>query len=624
MCGFVVAFNKRKDRSIDPDSMRAMLNQIAHRGPDHSQVFATESVGMGFARLSILDLSERANQPLFDASHRYAIVHNGEIYNYADLRNELKALGREFVTDGDTEVVLQAYLQWGEDCIRRFRGMFASVIVDLVDGEARVFRDPFGIKPLYCFENDEALIFTSEVKALLPCFRLEADRSAFYEYLVFRYTFGERTLFRDVKTVLPGSRLTVRRARVVNNDRYERIEDRWRAPKRESSESDCIEETDRLLNESVAAHLRSDVPLGTALSGGVDSSLLTAMTSKKVCGDLHTFSIQLDVEGLDESGFQQRVSQRYQTVHHGYDFDQQRFLELWQKAVWHLDFPLNHSNSVALLELSRLMKQHITVLLTGEGADELFRGYGRYARLTPSARHRIKNWVKERLSRRSARRTLGNELAGNPAVFLTSFAAPSRVSQVCPSLEKNLNARMQLVDSVPGDEMVKAVAVDYLGYLHSLLERQDKMSMAHGIETRVPFCDLPLVDPLVHLPNERYVRGSQTKYLLKRVADAYLPDEVIYRNKCGFGLPLKTWWKNRNGFGGYESMFFDPTTLGRGVFDVRALRELLKEQSTDRTNHTGGLIWTLLNLEIWHRLFIDARPSRSLTRAVRSEKAAVN
>lgn len=614
MCGFVVAI-PRVGGPLGADTLRAMTSLVQHRGPDDEGYFENGWIGIGFRRLAILDLSHQGHQPMLDESGRYLIVHNGEVYNYQELRTELQRHGFAFRSNTDTEVILKAYLHWGPGCVNRFIGMFAFVIVDLETRTVTAFRDPFGIKPLYYLDTSEVLAFVSEVKSLAALVRLSPNQDAFYEYLVFRYVLGRHTLFKDVYALLPGTYVTSHAGGTIRETVYFDLPTLMSQPEEPVPDiAVVIKEVDELIRESVRLHLRSDVPLGATLSGGIDSSLVTALAAQQNADNgLDTFSIAFQDPLYDESRYQQLVAQRYRTRHHVYELTPERFTDLLEQVIWHLDFPLNHANTIALYYLSVRARAHVTVLLSGEGADELFRGYGRYARLTRF--HMLRRLSRfsfgSALPKRGSLRAFGQLLKYHPAIYATSFASPVRVAELCPELLRDVAYREVLSRQVNGRDRQVAL-LDCWGFLQSLLERQDKVSMAVGLEARVPFCNPILLKQLLPLPRHLHVRQRNVKYLLKRIAERYLPYEVIYRGKRGFGLPLSQWWKDPKGFGRYIEVLTERRTLERGIFSPKVLRGVIEEHLAGACDHGPGILWTTLNLELWHRLFIDRSNTFSL------------
>ena len=352
MCGFVGVISK-KGESFDSSKLAEMTSLIAHRGPDDDGFFANEWLSLGFRRLKIIDLSAKGHQPMFSAEKTHVIVFNGEIYNYREIRAELAGKGFVFQSESDTEVLLNAYMCWGEKCLGKFIGMFAFVIADLNKREIFFARDQLGIKPLYIHEDDKFIFFMSEVKSILPYKSLEPDYDSFNEYLVFRSLPGENTMFRNVRSLGAGhcGTCSMEKGGALRISQYFSMADTLK-PDPSLSFDDACKKTEDLLKESVNLHLRSDVELGIQLSGGVDSSLVTAISSEFVGNRLHSFSISFDESFYDESEYQKRVSRKYNTEHHDYRMNEDSFVSLLGKSLWHYDHPLNDPNSVCAFYLA--------------------------------------------------------------------------------------------------------------------------------------------------------------------------------------------------------------------------------------------------------------------------------
>ena len=355
MCGFVGIISKNS-KPFSEEILHSMTSMIEHRGPNDVGYFTHEDwLSMGFRRLSILDLSEQGHQPMLSADGHYAIIYNGEVYNYRELRSELVAKGVTFHSGTDTEVILQAYLEYGESCLSKFTGMFAFVIADLRNKTVFIARDQLGIKPLFFYEDSQHYFFCSEVKSLLPYVNLEPNVDAFNEYLVFRSVIGERTMFEGVTSLLPGH------SAIIKNGTYSSKEYFSLAstlnPNYNKSFGDVCDEVEEEFIRSVELHRRSDVELGVQLSGGVDSSLITAIAAQQSEKKIHSFSISFpESKSCDESEYQKRISKRYGTIHHDYPVTESEFLENFQKSIWHYEHPLNDPNSVCTYHLLKEAK----------------------------------------------------------------------------------------------------------------------------------------------------------------------------------------------------------------------------------------------------------------------------
>jgi asparagine synthase (glutamine-hydrolysing) len=588
----------------------AMRDIAAYRGPDDAGLLVDGNVGLGHRRLSIIDLGG-GHQPMWDASGRYAIIFNGEVYNYRESRERLLSKGCTFRTHSDTEVILQLYAERGEACVDELNGMFAFAIWDKQERTLFIARDRMGVKPLYYAETPEAFVFGSEIKSLFASGTIAARcrPEAFTEYLVFRQVAGSDTLFEGVKSLPPGCTMTIRDGRM-------RIARYW-TPRVEGdlpamSFDEAREQLTALLNDSVRMRLISDVPVGTFCSGGVDSSLVTALAAKHKGDRVNTFSVGFDEAEWDESSYALMASKRYDTIHHQLRVGNVEYSELFPRMVWHNDEPLDFANSVHIFALSQLAKQYVTVVLTGEGSDELFAGYPRY-RIPGLARsfsrvpapmrrlmaglsgdHRMK-----KLTRYAA------ESPGDVLLYNSSYLTPASIREVAPQLNgfELFNHRREcLADStrLENDPVRRLSLLDQETFLVSILHRQDKMSMAASIESRVPFMDYRLVEWANRLPTEFKIRRGAGKALVKEVARTVLPAEIVDRKKSGFGVPLNKWFRANEGLGLRIQALADSPAAD--MFDRAVLRRRIDEHRSGAHDHSEFL-WTALNLCTWRETF---------------------
>ena len=560
MCGINgILLNDRSSRVDEADIVR-MRDCMTHRGPDDAGAFLDGHVGIGHRRLSIIGLTT-GHQPMSNADGSHWIVYNGETYNYRELRADLKKRGYQFRTESDTEVVLHLYAEYGRDCVRHMNGLFAFAIWDKNSQNLFLARDRLGIKPLYFAESSRGFTFASEIKALLAGGHCDADINdeAVFEYFMFRSISGERSLFRGVQSLLPGHHMVVDESGMDVKCYWD--EHAGSEPS-VSSVDEAAEHLDYLLMEAVSDRLMSEVPLGTFCSGGVDSSLVTAMAAKIKGDPINTFSVGFDDAGFDESEYARMVSTKYKTCHHEIRLTGKEFSQQLPELVRLNDEPLNFANSVHIYAVSKLAKEHVTVVLTGEGADELFLGYPRYHLPRISEKLDKVKWLAAPALAVAAR-TLGDHrldkirknlaLTRDERVLLNSATAD--VAQVdsilTASIAKNLDYRGQVAEttSMSRDVMSRLSIGDQKTYLVSILNRQDKMSMAASVEARVPFLDYRVAEFANHLASDLKTRGWRTKEIVKKVAEKYLPDEVVHRRKSGFGVPLAAYFRNPDGLG---------------------------------------------------------------------------
>jgi asparagine synthase (glutamine-hydrolysing) len=610
MCGIAGLVYKDPSRPCEPEVVTAMRDIASYRGPDDAGIYVDGNAGLGHRRLSIIDLGG-GHQPMADSSRKLWIVFNGEIYNYREVRERLIARGRTFQTKSDTEVILQAYAEYGDACVQELNGMFAFAIWDRAQKSLFLARDRMGVKPLYYAETPEAFVFGSEIKSLFASGKVTAEcrEEALTEYLIFRQVAGSDTLFRGVKSLPPGCTMTVR-------DGQARIARYWSPrPSSELPPMSFDEARDALaglLQDSVRLRLISDVPVGTFCSGGVDSSLVTALAAKLKGGPVNTFSVGFDEAGWDESPYALMVSKQYETIHHQLRVGNVPFSELLPKMVWHNDEPLDFANSIHIFALSELAKKYVTVVLTGEGSDELFAGYPRYripglaksfARVPAPMRRLLAGISGDHRVRKLERYAAA--APNDVLLYNSSYLRAESIKEACPHLNGFgvFDYRLECLTGsrrLELDPVRRLSLLDQETFLVSILHRQDKMSMAASIESRVPFMDYRLVEWANRLPTAFKIRRGAGKALVKEVARTLLPAEVVDRRKSGFGVPLDRWFRSNEGLG--ERISALPDSPAAGMFDRAVLRRLVAEHRSGAHDHSEFL-WTALNLCTWRETF---------------------
>jgi len=624
MCGIAGIYNYKTLEPPDRDSLEQMARLLVHRGPDDKGFHRDGGLGFAFRRLSIIDL-EGGAQPISNEDGSIWAMVNGEIYNFAELRERLRAKGHRFETNADSEVLPHCYEEYGESFVEHLRGMFAVAIWDSRKRTLLLARDRLGIKPLYYREDGRSLIFASEIKAMLSCGLVdrEVDLQALCDYVTFRYVPAPGTLFSGIMKLPPGHLLTV-------DERGMRLREYWDfrfdndgCPK----EADIEKRLSDMLVECVKMRLMSDVPLGALLSGGIDSSLIVAVMRDLIGSRVKTFSVGFESAGpLSELPYAKMVSDKFETDHYeivvGYD----DMVENLPRLVWHQDEPVTEPAAIPTYMVSRLAKEHVTVVLTGEGADELFAGYPQYG-LEPWAGHyqRVPGWFRERVIRpmmarlpfgfrrlRVVERSMATSSeADRWSSWFAGFSGREKEDLLAPDL------RLGVED--PTGERVFDYHVARLGRAHAvermlyadtkvwlpddLLMKMDKMSMAASLEARVPYLDHELVEFAASLPLKHKLDGLQGKGVLRRLARGVLPPEIIKRKKVGFVVPINVWFR-----GALkpllESTILSSRSLGRGYFEAGYIRRLVDEHTEGRLDHRREL-WTLLNLELWLRTFVD-------------------
>ncbi len=645
MCGIAGIVSSSR---LPPDAHEcalAMRAILAHRGPDEAGLHLDDQAVLAHRRLSIVDLGA-GQQPLSNEDGRVWVTYNGEIYNHADLRHELEAAGHRYRTRCDTETIVHAYEAWGDACVHRFRGMFAFAIWDAPARRLLLVRDRLGVKPLYWCRAGDALIFGSEIKSILATGLVTAvaNEPVLPEILSTRYTSGCETLFKGIYKLLPGHRLVFENDRVAVSQYWDLPTDR--EPERGSGRHaddgrraretaaravrDAVAEFGALLTESVRLRLMADVPLGLFLSGGLDSSAVAAIMARQVDRPVQTFSVAFKERAYSELQFSREVARAVGAVPHEIVIDDRDFFGALPRLVWHEDEPLAHPSSVPLYHVSMLAQQRVKVVLTGEGSDELLAGYGKYPRIAW-------NWwaatMYERAVPASCRALLARAVPRFPgpirryasrsflamdrsaeAMFLDNFAAiriadqrrllasglrdaVTRAKAYGPSLAyfNALGGAPTLLD--------RLLYADVKTYLVELLMKQDQMSMAASIESRVPFLDHVLVEFAAGLPDRLKLSGWTTKRILRDAMRGVLPASILTRRKMGFPVPFGGWAKSRwNGV--IREVLLDRRSRERGVIDAAAVDGLLQDHAAGRRDGTDPL-WALFNLELWYRTFID-------------------
>ncbi|MEO5821006.1 MAG: asparagine synthase (glutamine-hydrolyzing) [Vicinamibacteraceae bacterium] len=609
MCGIAGLVYRDASRPCGADVVAKMRDTCTYRGPDDAGSYLDGPVGLGHRRLSIIDLGG-GHQPMADPSGKNWIVFNGEIYNYRTVRDGLIAKGYTFKSHSDTEVILQLYADMGEQCVTAMNGMFAFAIWDSERRTLFLARDRMGVKPLYYADTSEAFVFGSEIKSIFASGYVEprCREEAIAEYLMFRQVAGADGLFHGIKALPPGCTMTVRDGAVRIN--------RYWSPRppldRPTLTYEDAKATLRdLLEDSVRLRLISDVPVGTFCSGGVDSSLVTALAARLKGDAVNTYSVGFDEVDFDESAYALMVAEKYRTVHHQLKVDSAEYSDLFPRMVWHNDEPLDFANSVQIYALSKLAKQRVTVVLTGEGSDELFAGYPRYripdlarmARYVPAPLRRLAAavWGDHRIEKLSRYASVTPDDA---LLYNSSYLRPEVVASVCerllPAALEHRHEALRASAALGLDNIGRVSLLDQETFLVGILHRQDKMSMAASIESRVPFMDYRIVEFANRLPSEFKVRKGSPKAIVKDIAREVLPAEIVDRRKSGFGVPLAKWFRADSGLGARVAAL--PENPAAGVFNRAALARLVREHRAGERDHSE-LLWTALNLATWREAF---------------------
>jgi asparagine synthase (glutamine-hydrolysing) len=635
MCGIagIVAVDR-----LQPEErarLGAMQEVLRHRGPDEAGIHVDDLAGLTHRRLSIVDVRS-GQQPLSNEDGTIWVTYNGEIYNHADLRTELEAAGHRYRTRCDTETIVHAYEQWGDDCVHRFRGMFAFAIWDAPRRRLLLARDRLGIKPLYWSTAGNRIVFGSEIKAILASgiVPAEANDALLPELLTTRYSSDEQTLFKSIFRLLPGHRLVFEHGRTT-------VHQYWDVPTGLPSPSvpprDVVPRFRSLLQESVRLRLMADVPLGMFLSGGIDSSAIAALMAPMMDRPLKTFSVAFKDRAYSELEYARAVARAINAESHEVVVDEADFFGALPKLVWHEDEPIAHPSSVPLYFVSALAREHVKVVLTGEGSDELLAGYGKYPRSLLNWRggqvygalapDRLQSWVRDavvprlpgRIGRYASRSFLA--LPHDPdAVFFDNFAGintarlagllkSAALDRGRPPYEASRSWWERPADGTP--LLNRVLYADLKTYLVELLMKQDQMSMAASIESRVPFLDHHLVEFAAGLHPSAKLRGFTTKWLLRQAVRDVLPREILTRKKMGFPVPFGRWMRGPQQQLARD-VLLDRRSRQRGVLEPNAIERLIGAHSAG-TIDAGDSLWALLNLELWYRTFIDGEGVQTLS-----------
>ena len=631
MCGFVALYNLDR-RPVDPVVLARATNAQKHRGPD-DQGFARFSLhgddatpegGFGFNRLSIRDLTPTGHQPMATPDGKALMVFNGEIYNADEERPELVRRGFTFRGTSDSEVLLAMYRAYGiEETLRRVNGMFGVVIADMEAGRLVVARDHMGIKPVYLWRNGRTFAVASEVKSFLahPDFVARLEEENLAEHLAFRACAGNRHLLKEVEQVEPGEWVAVDRSGRVERHRYFRpaTQGSWRGSYR-----DAVDAVEAAVERSVRRQLVSDVPVGCQFSAGVDSSLVSAYANRiRAKGTYHTFSIVVRDAKFSEERWIREGERLLGVPGHRFAFGAEEFAERLERATWHLDEPLDHMKSLGIMQLAERSRPFVTVLLSGEGADEAFCGYARFHRMLmrPALRHLAP--VLSRIPRLGQKvATFDASRGADDRDWFIRSSSPLLPAHLAALTGKDLHeeamATRRAMFPSSGDFLARCRAYELETFLVGLLKRQDKMTMAHSLENRVPLIDRELVELVTSMPSSYCVdlrprggRDRNTKRVLKSVAEQHFPRDYVYRPKEGFGLPIADYFRSS----AMEPILEDTirSASQRGLIDARTMRRWWREEL--HQPFVAEALWIAMTFELWAKQVFDGGASRYLAAA---------
>lgn len=608
MCGIVGIYDR--ENKIDKEQVKAATSILEHRGPDDFGYYFDDNVALGHRRLSIIDLSKNAKQPMSNETGDMWIVYNGEIYNFLELRKELEKLGHEFKSRSDTEVIIHAYEQWQESCLQKFNGMFAFAIWDSKNKKLFLARDRAGIKPLYYCLNKGRFIFASEIKAILE-FNVpkQINDAVLYDYFNYFILIGDETLFKGIKSlpaahyfVLQNDKIIVRKYWDFNYEIEQKTEAEW------------IKILEQEISKSIKKRLIADVPIGAFISGGVDSSAIVAFM-QKLSGKVKTFCVgsgdELELKNA------RIIAEKLNTEHHEILITADDFANNLRKMIWHYDMPISFASSIPLYFVSKLSKGKATVVLTGEGADEIFAGYNRYNLIVQSSKLRKMMKVLPKAIKNTSFNLLSNcysdpRYKKNIDMLLQGFNFDYATGiNILIGKERDL-----LLQNIPKekpwqDKIIKIyneketnflnriLYIDFKTYLVELLMKQDKMSMAASIESRVPFLDYNIIELAAKIPSNLKLNGRIGKYIFKKTLEGVLPKETIYQKKIGFTVPINNWFRNElNGF--LQDNLVDDSNLLNKFFDTSKVRAMIELQK--KKNYSLQL-WAILNFKLWMEEF---------------------
>jgi asparagine synthase (glutamine-hydrolysing) len=630
MCGFTGYFNLNSTLETNNKVIREMIAIQKHRGPDDSGILGintkekkTEVISdlvdadflspkdllFGFNRLSILDLSPNGHQPMISSDENVILMMNGEVYNAFDFKEELIQKGHTFKSTSDTEIVLHLYLEYGMDTmITMLNGMFALAIYDFKLDTLFLARDRFGIKPLYILQEENRIAFASEMKSFMPLpnFKFESDFSKMDEFLLFRNVINN-TLFKNITNCTPGTYFVIKNGKIDTRIFYDI--DHEGVQIIPENEAKLILE--KALQKSVSSQMMSDVKLGCQLSGGVDSSLVTYFAAENVeKGNLETISITFNDPKFSEEKYVDYVADKLSLQAHKYEMSAQYYFDVLEKAIWHFEHPLNHPNTIGIYLLSQKAKSHVTVLLSGEGADESLAGYSRFLRAKENVIFNKSFFGGLKRNFNSVSDYLSYNLNADKRMIMeTAFGSITTAKVLKPNfkLSNAIKDRYKTLNKLSGEKILRQRKYELLTYLPDLLMRQDKMSMAHSIENRVPFLDNEMVTTSLNISTDSLITSHNNrlegKKVLKDICAEKFDDNFAYRNKMGFGIPLREFMSTQV----FQDKWYnqiEPSLKKRHLFELKELSLWVKNVAKASPEQLDA-IWLLLGFEIWAKQYLD-------------------
>jgi len=621
MCGINGILKRNTSANITEDKISTMNKKLIHRGPDAEGIFINKDIGLGHRRLKIIDLVGGA-QPMVSDDKSIVVIFNGEIYNFKEIRRHLESKGYVFKSKSDTETIIYAYVEYGIDCVAHFRGMFGIAIYDLNQKKLTILRDRLGIKPVYYYLDENILVFSSEIKPIITALnrKPEVHLDSLDFYMSVGYVPGENTLFDNIKKLQPGHLLTVQNNQVTIKQYW----DLYQTLSAQYSFEEALTRFEELAEESVKLRMISDVPLGAFLSGGLDSSMIVALMSRLSDNTVKTFSVGYrDQPEANELAYARIVADHYNTDHHEFLLEPLDFFNSLETLVEHTEEPIIESAGVALFQLSQLAREHVTVILSGEGGDEILAGYPLY-QIMPKV-DRLHRWVRHfpaPLTQRIGHYLSADEKRTKYWDWL-QLPQPKRYQSISNDVTSSIKRRMysdpQVLNSQTatsryfetlynhhsrGTDLQKMTYTDIKSWLpDDLLVKADKMTMAASLELRVPFLDHKLVEFATSLPDHYRLRGKKGKYLLKELGRNLLPHEIIHRKKKGFPVPINAWLRGPL-YDRSAEILLDNSSFNSGYFNKTYIENMLRRHQRGDED-LSRRIFSLLNLEIWHRNYFQ-------------------
>ncbi len=645
MCGIAGVYCFDKDRPIDAALLVRQTDALIHRGPDDGGVYVGPGVGLGHRRLSIIDLGG-GHQPMWDLENRVAVVFNGEIYNFKELMAELEGRGHEFRTSSDTEVILNSYREWGTSCLDRFIGMFALAVYDTKTRTLFLARDRLGKKPLYYYQDTDRIVFASELKAILedPSIPRIPEPTAVIDYFAYNYVPGPGTILRNIHKLPAGCSLTARDGR-VSVRRYWDLDF-------ESNEQRSLEEDASVLleelSDAVRLRLRSDVPLGAFLSGGIDSSLIVALMARETSNPVKTNTIGFSENGYDERSYARETAELYRTEHSERVVSVDA-LDVVERLSWFYDEPFGDSSAVPTYYLSAATREQVTVALSGDGGDESFAGYRRhrFAMVEHEVRSRMPDLLRRAVVRPiadvypkadylprylRAKATLTNLAESHERAYFLSLTQKSYPRFINADFLRGLadydpyrHMEAHFARSGTRDPLARLIYADLKMYLcDDILVKVDRASMAHALEVRVPLLDHRIVELAARMPSHHKIVDGRGKIVLRHAAEKLLPERVLNRTKMGFTIPLPEWFRGGLRASAEETFFGRPGGVS-GLIDTAGLRRMWYEHQLGLADH-ATVFWSLLMFEKWVGRFLRSesgvRPRLDHARPTRRDQPA--